>query len=76
MHLRDLIKKGIQHKGLALVTVQQPCPTYNDINTKAWYDGEDRTDKEKGKPASRLYKLENTDYDGIVHSPEEAFPST
>jgi 2-oxoglutarate ferredoxin oxidoreductase subunit beta len=74
MHLRDMIKKGIQHKGLALVTVQQPCPTYNDINTKAWYDGEDRTDKETGRPASRLYKLENTDYDGIVHSPEETFP--
>jgi 2-oxoglutarate ferredoxin oxidoreductase subunit beta len=71
-HLKETIKKAIQHHGLALVIVQQPCPTYNDINTKEWYGGEDRIDP-TGKPTSRLYKLEETGYDGVVHSHEEAW---
>ncbi len=72
-HLKEVIKKGIQHKGLALVIVLQPCPTYNDINTKEWYGGEDRTDPATGKPTPRLYKLEDEGYDGVVHNSEEAF---
>jgi 2-oxoglutarate ferredoxin oxidoreductase subunit beta len=54
--------------------IQQPCPTYNDINTKEWYGGEDQIDPTTGKPNPRLYKLEETGYDGVVYSPEEAFP--
>jgi 2-oxoglutarate ferredoxin oxidoreductase subunit beta len=72
-HLKEMTKRGIQHHGLALVIVQQPCPTYNDINTKEWYGGEDRIDPATGKPVPRLYKLEETGYDGVVHDPEEAF---
>src|SRR3990170_3961174 len=33
-HLVSLIKQGIEHKGYAFLNVLQPCPTYNDINTK------------------------------------------
>jgi 2-oxoglutarate ferredoxin oxidoreductase subunit beta len=73
-HLKETIKKGILHHGLALVIILQPCPTYNDINTKEWYGGEDRIDPATGKPTPRLYKLEETGYDGVVHNPEEAFP--
>ncbi len=72
-HLKDTIKKAIQHRGLAVVIIQQPCPTYNDINTKEWYGGEDRVDPETGKPTPRLYKLEDADYDGVVRKPEEVF---
>jgi len=72
-HLRDTIKKAIQHHGLAVVIIQQPCPTYNDINTKEWYGGEDRIDPATGKPISRLYKLEDTGYDGVVRKADEAF---
>ena len=72
-HLKEMIKKGIQHHGLALIIVQQPCPTYNDINTKEWYGGEDTIDPATGKPVPRLYKLEETGYDGIVRYPEEVF---
>ncbi len=72
-HLNETIKKAIKHHGLALVIIQQPCPTYNDINTKEWYGGEDRIDPKTGKPVPRLYKLEETGYDGVVHKPEEAF---
>ncbi len=70
-HLKEMIKKGVQHRGLALVIVLQPCPTYNDINTKEWFSGEDRPDPATGKPVSRLYKLEETGYDPIVRNSEE-----
>ena len=71
-HLKETIKKAIGHKGMALVIVQQCCPTYNDINNKEWYAGEDRPDPVTGKPVSRFYKLEDTGYDGVVRKPEEA----
>jgi len=74
LHLKETIKAAIRHRGLALVVIQQPCPTYNDINTKEWYAGEDRIDPKTGKPISRFYKLEETGYDGVVHSPEETLP--
>src|SRR3712207_7419129 len=44
-HLKDLIIKAIQHKGLAFVDILQPCPTYNDINTREWFQGMDNTDR-------------------------------
>jgi 2-oxoglutarate ferredoxin oxidoreductase subunit beta len=72
VHLKDMIKAGIQHKGLALVECLQPCPTYNDITTKDWYNGEDRKDA-NGKPQSRLYKLDSTGFDPVVKSWDEDF---
>lgn len=57
-HLKELIKRAITHKGMSLVLVQQPCPTYNDINTKEWY-------------SQRIYKLEETGYDGVVNNEDE-----
>jgi 2-oxoglutarate ferredoxin oxidoreductase subunit beta len=75
-HLKDIIKQGIQHKGLAFIDILQPCPTYNDINTKEWYAGEDRVDPKTGKPVSRLYKLEEIGYDSVVHNMEEEFTKT
>jgi 2-oxoglutarate ferredoxin oxidoreductase subunit beta len=72
IHLKNIIKRGIQHKGLALVECLQPCPTYNDINTKEWYAGEDRKDA-AGKPQSRLYKLEDEGFDPVVRDWSENF---
>jgi 2-oxoglutarate ferredoxin oxidoreductase subunit beta len=72
VHLKNMIKQAIQHKGLALVECLQPCPTYNDINTKDWYAGEDRKDA-AGKPQSRLYKLEDEGFDPVVHDWNENF---
>lgn len=72
-HLRDTIKQGVQHKGLAFIDCLQPCPTYNDINTKDWYAGEDRKDQKTGKPESRLYKLEETGFDPVVHDLSEEY---
>ena len=73
MHMKNIIKLAIQHKGLALVECLQPCPTYNDINTKEWYAGEDRKDHQTGMPQSRLYKLEDTGFDPVVHELSEDF---
>lgn len=70
-HLKDLIKKAIQHKGLAFLDVLQPCPTYNDINTKEWFQGVDNINPESGRQIPRTYKLEETGYDGVVHSDDE-----
>jgi 2-oxoglutarate ferredoxin oxidoreductase subunit beta len=64
-HLKELIKKAIMHKGFAFLDVLQPCPTYNDILTKEYWAGEDNLDA-SGKPVPRVYKLEETGYDGVV----------
>ncbi|AWR93592.1 2-oxoacid:ferredoxin oxidoreductase subunit beta [Acidianus brierleyi] len=57
--LKELIKAAIKHKGLAVIDVLQPCPTYNDVYTKEFYD-------------KRIYNLSSEkDWDPIVKSPEE-----
>src|SRR5882672_2635342 len=50
MHLAELYKKAIQHKGFALVDVFSPCVTYNKQNTYPYF-------KEK------VYKLEDEKHD-------------
>jgi 2-oxoglutarate ferredoxin oxidoreductase subunit beta len=70
-YLKDLIKKAVAHKGLAFVDVLQPCPTYNDINTKEWFQGLDNIDPKTNRAMPRMYKLEETGYDGVVHDPGE-----
>jgi 2-oxoglutarate ferredoxin oxidoreductase subunit beta len=72
VHLKNTIVRGIQHKGLALVEILQPCPPYNNINTKDWYAGEDRKD-DNGKPQPRLYKMEETGFDPVVQDEGEVF---
>lgn len=72
-HLKDMIIQAVKHKGLAFIDCLQPCPTYNDIITKEWYSGEDRIDPKTGKPRQRLYKLEETGYDPVVHDLDEDF---
>ena len=69
-HLKDLIIKGIRHKGFAFLDILQLCPTYNDIQTKEYWAGEGQLDT-LGKMQPRTYKLEETGYDGVVHSDDE-----
>ena len=71
-HLKNLLKKAIQHKGLSFVDILQPCPTYNDINTKEWFQGNDKIDN-FGKAIPRIYKLENDGYDGELREPEKYY---
>lgn len=63
-HLAELIAQGIRHRGSSLIDVFQTCPTYNDLHSKNWYEG-----KDIGQ--SRLVKLEETDYDPVVHNPTD-----
>ncbi|MCL6480383.1 MAG: 2-oxoacid:ferredoxin oxidoreductase subunit beta [Firmicutes bacterium] len=63
-YLADLIARAIQHRGSALVDVLQTCPTYNDLHTKGYY-----AETVNGQP--RLYKLDDTDYDPVVHNPDD-----
>jgi 2-oxoglutarate ferredoxin oxidoreductase subunit beta len=64
-HLANLIAQAIRHKGSSFIDVLQTCPTYNDLYTKEWFEEGD-----EGK--ARLYKLEDTGYDGLVHDPNDA----
>jgi len=48
-HLAELIKRGIQHQGFALIDILQPCVSFNHKNTYSWY-------------RERVYKL-GEDYD-------------
>ena len=49
-HLANLIKKGITHRGFALIDILQPCVSFNHKNTFQWY-------------RERVYKLEDERYD-------------
>jgi 2-oxoglutarate ferredoxin oxidoreductase subunit beta len=69
-HLKDLIVHAVKHKGLSFLDVLQPCPTYNDLNTRDWYAGEDLA-KESVERHSRIYKLEDTHFDPVVHYDDE-----
>lgn len=65
-HLVSIIKQAIAHNGSAFIDVLQPCPTYNDINTREWYGGEDRKDPQTGRAMPRVYKVEEQGYDPLI----------
>lgn len=50
LHLKDLIKEAINHKGFAFIDVFQPCVTFNYLNTYDWFK-------------ERIYKLEENGHD-------------
>ena len=60
-HLCELIEQAIRHPGSALLTVFQPCPTYNQLHDKDWYAG-----KELSGDMGRLYSLQDEGYDPLV----------
>jgi 2-oxoglutarate ferredoxin oxidoreductase subunit beta len=70
-HLKEVIKKGIEHSGLSFIDVLQPCPTYNDINTKEWYQSFTLDDNNPSIKIPKIYKLEEEGYNGVVDNDEE-----
>jgi len=36
-HMAEMIRKAIAHRGLSLVDILQPCPSFNKVNTWEWY---------------------------------------
>jgi len=67
-HLKETIMKAIEHKGMALVDVLQPCPTYNNLHTKDYFA--EMVDV-GGSQVPRVYYLENDGYDGVVKNPND-----
>jgi 2-oxoglutarate ferredoxin oxidoreductase subunit beta len=61
-HLKEIIKKGIEHSGLSFIDVLQPCPTYNDINTKEWYQSFTLDENNPSIRIPKIYKLEEEGY--------------
>jgi 2-oxoglutarate ferredoxin oxidoreductase subunit beta len=53
---------------LALADVLQPCPTYNDLHDKDWFE---ETLEFNGKQLPRTFLLEEIDYDGRVIDPAD-----
>lgn len=50
-HLSRLIQAGMRHRGFSLIDILQPCPSFNRINTHAWY--KERVYELPEDPASR-----------------------
>ena len=46
-HMKEMMKKAIQHKGYALLDILQPCVSFNKLNTYQWFN-------------ERVYYLEKT----------------
>ena len=57
-----IIEEAIKHKGSSFVDILQTCPTYNDLQTKEWYEAviEDHP---------RMRKLTDEGYVGVVSDP-------
>jgi 2-oxoglutarate/2-oxoacid ferredoxin oxidoreductase subunit beta len=70
-HLKEVIKKGITHNGLSYIDILQPCPTYNDINTKEWYQSYETDKEDPTIKIPKIYKLEEEGYNGIVNDEKE-----
>jgi 2-oxoglutarate/2-oxoacid ferredoxin oxidoreductase subunit beta len=62
-HLKDTLKRAIMHKGMSLVDILQPCPTYNNLHTKDWFAEEVEIN---GSMYPRTYHIEAEGYDGKV----------
>lgn len=50
VHMKEIIKNAIKHKGFSLIDVFQPCVTFNKLNTYEWF-------------RERVYKLEESGHD-------------
>ncbi|MCL4382123.1 thiamine pyrophosphate-dependent enzyme [Candidatus Marsarchaeota archaeon] len=60
MHLAELIKNGIKHKGFSVIDVESPCVSFNKLNTFEW--------------ARRVvYKIEGHDPKDLSKAMEKAF---
>jgi 2-oxoglutarate ferredoxin oxidoreductase subunit beta len=63
-HMKKTIMAAMEHKGMALVDVLQPCPTYNDLRTKDFVSQEVEVN---GAAMPRVYYMEDEGYNGVVN---------
>lgn len=65
-----LIGEAVRHRGFALVNVLQPCPSWNRVNTFAWYKARVYSvEKEGHDPTQQLRALE------LVLAQDERIPT-
>ncbi len=57
IHLRETIKKGIQHKGFSFIDVFSPCVTYNKTNTYDFFRNRVYKPETDTKDFDKAYKL-------------------
>ena len=57
LHLREVIKRGIQHKGFSFIDVFSPCVTYNKINTYDFFRQRVYKPETDVKDFDKAYKL-------------------
>lgn len=57
LHLREVIKKGIQHKGFSFIDVFSPCVTYNKTNTYDFFRNRVYKPETDPKDFHKAYKL-------------------
>jgi len=67
-HLKEMIKKAIEHKGMALLDVLQPCPTFNDIHTAEWFNKKIKGEGENNQ-VPRIFNINDMGHDGSVKDP-------
>ena len=54
-HAAEVIARAIRHRGFSLVNMLHPCPSWNRVNTFAWY--KENTFRLEGTPRDRLEAL-------------------
>ena len=54
--LAKLIAEAVRHPGIACLDVLQPCPVYNDLYTREWYN-------------DRIYSLQSEGLDPVISDP-------
>jgi 2-oxoglutarate ferredoxin oxidoreductase subunit beta len=67
-HLRATLTAAVRHRGMALVDVLQPCPTYNDLHDKEYFAEQVEVE---GRKVPRVYHIEDEGYDGKVADPND-----
>ena len=55
VHLKEILKAAIKHKGFSHVDILQPCVTFNEVNTYDWYK------KVTYKLEEHKYQVDNID---------------
>ena len=58
--LSRLIKSAITHKGTAFIEILQPCPVYNNLHDKQWYEDNGITNY------PRIYSLLDEGFDPVI----------
>lgn len=58
--LNSLIQNAITHKGSSFLEILQPCPVYNDLHDKQWYE------KCELSNLPRIYSLNDDNYDPFI----------